>query len=137
MSINIYEFTNTKLLTEEASKNFIIYIENILKNKNNFNVALLGGNTAKLFFEVLRSYKPSKKIIRKINFFFSDERPVPIKSLRSNAGNAYRLLLKPWGIKKENFFPIKEALNYEKIIYKKLRVNNKNNLQNLRYLLYY
>lgn len=87
-----------------------------------FNVALSGGSTPKILYENLLLSEEIKWSY--FNFFWSDERYVPIDHPESNCGSAFRQLLKPLDIEAENYFLVpttypmahQAAMEYEETI---------------------
>lgn len=128
MPINIHSATSSELVLKEAAHHFILKMGHTLKEKPTFDVALSGGSTAQAFFGQLFKALSCDQNISRIRFFFSDERTVALDSKDSNAGNAWRALLKPLSVGQENFFPMFDdrrtaqdcALIYQKLLEKKL-----------------
>lgn len=81
-----------ELLAEDAAKKVIGSIENNVSIKGEADIALSGGNTPKLLFEMLLKNHKDELEKLKINFYWCDERCVPSESKESNFGEAYRLL---------------------------------------------
>lgn len=96
-------FKNSDDLFTWAALQFFKLGNQALNNKSFFDVALSGGSTAQQFFPYL--LKGDESILRKTRWFFSDERVVSLDSPHSNAGQAWRILLKPLSISREYFFP--------------------------------
>ena len=84
----------------------IRYIGHMLQYRENIYIALSGGNTPMLMFEIME--KEYGKAIKweKLHFFWVDERCVASNSEESNFGNAYRILFSKVPIPKENLHPI-------------------------------
>ncbi|MDA0196399.1 MAG: 6-phosphogluconolactonase, partial [Bacteroidetes bacterium] len=104
--------------TEETVINFAKHFAREADGRDQFNVALSGGQTPKLFFEILCS--DFKEVINweNVQFFWGDERCVPPDHSESNFGSAKDRLFKPintnWNIhriKGEND-PEEEAIRY-------------------------
>lgn len=96
-------FKNSDELFRVAAEQFFKLGKLALDNKSFFDVALAGGSTAQQFFSYL--LKGDQSILRKTRWFFSDERVVTIESEHSNAGQAWRHLLRPLAINRDYFFP--------------------------------
>ncbi|MBI2259903.1 MAG: 6-phosphogluconolactonase [Flavobacteriia bacterium] len=68
-------------------------ITKTLESSVNFNIAISGGNTPKLVFEeLIKNQYLKNDSWKKVNFFWVDERMVPINHPESNFGNAMRFL---------------------------------------------
>lgn len=89
-----------------------------------FSAALSGGTTPKRMYQIL-SENPFRDTTpwKKIHFFWSDERYVPLNDSKSNAGMAFKNLLDMVPVPKENIHPIpylstpeESALSYEKTL---------------------
>jgi 6-phosphogluconolactonase len=115
--IKIYK--NAFLLGDSFADEFCKKSKEYSKNKINFNVALSGGKTPVMIFEIL-SLRFEKKINWKnIQFYWVDERSVPPYDHESNYGMAKKLLLDNIDIPESNIHRIKgeeepghEALRY-------------------------
>lgn len=69
-------------------------------------VALSGGSTPKRMFEVLKDPKFHRRFDWKaLQFFWGDERWVPIEDEASNAGEALRGFIQDVGLTEENYHP--------------------------------
>lgn len=95
--------------------------------KGYFTIALSGGNTPAVLYQLLATETFSKNIDwKKVFIFFSDERFVPHSSNESNYKMADDILLSKIpipkknisGIKTENISPLKSAIAYEKEVKK-------------------
>src|SRR5580704_6920827 len=124
MPLKINYYQSMAHMMQIAAHDFLAELEQVLEKKPFFDVALSGGQTAKDFFNYLVPIAMYHQLLKKIRFFFSDERAVPLDSPESNAGNAWRLLLEPLGIDKSQFFPMydpnfsgnQNAENYQKLL---------------------
>ncbi|MEO6693970.1 MAG: 6-phosphogluconolactonase [Ignavibacteria bacterium] len=94
------------------------------------NIALSGGTTPKLFFEILSKKYIDKLDWSKINFYWADERCVPPESDESNHGEADRILFSKIHSKKNvypvngNNDPVNEAVRYSELLEKNLPFKN-------------
>lgn len=128
MSIIHHHADSEELLFNKASDELLALLRSTCLRKNYFDLALSGGSTAKKYFRVLLGKLKNNADVLKIRFFFSDERATSLEHDESNAGNAYRLLLKPLDLN-DNFFPMfdetmsakKNAERYEAVLYKHLK----------------
>jgi 6-phosphogluconolactonase len=127
MSLKIDRYQSVAHMMQIAAHDFLAELEQVVEKKPFFDVALLGGSTAKDFFNYLVPIAMYHPNLKKIRFFFSDERAVPLESVDSNAGNAWRLLLEPLGIDQAQFFPMYDGIdgknsaqNYQKLLEEKL-----------------
>lgn len=90
--------TNLYHTTEEVAINFAAWFCQWVKGKDRVNIALSGGNTPKLLFQILVTEYARKIDWEKIHFFWGDERCVPPDNSESNYKMAKELLLDPLGI---------------------------------------
>lgn len=100
------------------------------KHSNPLNIALSGGSTPKLLFNVL--VKEYEDLIpwHFVRLFWVDERCVPPTNSESNFGMTYEALLKNVPIPDNNIFrmigeadPEKEAKRYQELLFAQLPVN--------------
>ena len=69
---------------QEVAQRFAAYFERLVKAKDNFHVALSGGSTPKLIFDVLAEEYGDVIDWSKIHFYWGDERCVPPTDDESN-----------------------------------------------------
>ncbi|KYG74495.1 6-phosphogluconolactonase [Roseivirga ehrenbergii] len=108
---------------EATAKAFADYLSEIQQEVNRLNIALSGGSTPKLLFEIL-VHKYSDKIEwPKFHFYWGDERCVPPTSGESNYGMTHEYLFQHLDISEENIHrvfgecdPDEEAVRYGKLI---------------------
>lgn len=74
----------------------------MISGNDKINIALSGGNTPKLLFEVLAKDYKNKIDWTKVNFFWVDERCVPSVEEQSNFGMAKKILLRNIPIPEQN-----------------------------------
>jgi 6-phosphogluconolactonase len=118
-------------LSEACAHFFVLDANRCISKRGRFSIALSGSQTPQRFHQLLASQAFSKNIPwHKVFIFWGDERHVPPTDEQSNFRMAYENLLQYIKIPEENIFPVptlnkspKDALNYEKSIYK---VFNKN-----------
>lgn len=93
------------------------------------HVALAGGNTPRALYELLASEKFSGQIDwQHINFYFGDERAVPLDHEQSNFRMAHEAMLDKLSVPATNVFPLipdlenleNSAQHYEKILKREL-----------------
>jgi 6-phosphogluconolactonase len=111
MSLSINISDNTNDMFNQAALGFVSSLEHSLHKKNFFDVALSGGKTAQEFFTFLFNALKNHRNLKKIRFFFSDERVVSVDSPESNAGNAWRLLCNPLAVDRSQFFPMYDGIH--------------------------
>jgi 6-phosphogluconolactonase len=101
-------FNSESDLFHAAVNDFIHQAITTVQNKKIFRVGLSGGNTPKSFFDILSEVSLNKKNLQipwqKVNFFFSDERYVPIDSSENNYHMAYEHLFSKLQIPQENIY---------------------------------
>lgn len=132
MSLIIHSEKNADAIFEKATRAFMTAFENALLKKAYFDVALSGGSTAKQLFSRLKESLHGHKELKRIRFFFSDERVIFLDHGDSNAGAAIKLLFEPLGIISSQYFVMFDgkhdagtsATNYEAILHEKLPRND-------------
>lgn len=104
------------------------FIKQLNSTKENFNVALSGGSTPKIWFDYLAKYQSNNIQWERIHFYWGDERCVPPDDDESNFRMTKRYLFDHINIPKENIHRIKveidptdAAANYINEIEKNLR----------------
>ncbi|WP_323756455.1 6-phosphogluconolactonase [Roseivirga sp.] len=108
---------------EATAKAFADYLCEKQLQVNRLNIALSGGSTPKLLFEVLAQKYLDKIEWTKFHFYWGDERCVLTTSGESNFGMTYEYLFQHIEIPEENIHrvlgennPEKEATRYGKLI---------------------
>lgn len=98
---------------------------------NNTYIAVSGGNTPKILFNVLAEEYKEKICWEKIHFFWVDERCVPPEDKESNFGMTKKFLFDKVDIPEENIhrikgenIPEKEADRYSAVLEKYLKFEN-------------
>ncbi|MGF1578128.1 MAG: 6-phosphogluconolactonase [Gemmataceae bacterium] len=82
-----------------------------VENRNRFSVALAGGSSPKLLYKLLTEEPLRSRIDwSKVEFFWGDERPVPIDHEESNFRMANEVLLQPLGIAEPQIHRIRAEL---------------------------
>lgn len=110
--INIFD-SEAELLVELCSF-FVLSAKQAIAERNEFNVALSGGNSPKGFYEMLSLPSVRDTIDwSMINFFFGDERYVPADSPENNASMVKEILFNPLSIPAEHIFAIDTSLSPE------------------------
>lgn len=113
---------------EETVSKFAKHLELLIYEstiqKNNFNLALSGGNTPQLLFKELKNNYLNKIDWSYVHFFWGDERCVNPDSFESNYGNAKRIFFEHTNIPEENIHrihgesnPFSEAKRYSRLIF--------------------
>lgn len=95
-----------------------------LRETRFFNLALSGGRTARLMFEIWRDFYSKKIDWTSVRFFWVDERMVEESSSESNFGEACRIFFGPMKIPDSQIFkidgtlpPEDEAARYEREVF--------------------
>jgi 6-phosphogluconolactonase len=98
---------------------FIRFTENMLRYRDNLYIALSGGSTPQLLFEIIIQEYAHALPWSKLHFFWVDERCVATEDPESNFGNANRILFSHVPIPSTNLHPvhggddpIKEVVRY-------------------------
>lgn len=109
MEIHIYKST-TELIT--AITGFIVHIaQDTIALRGEFNFVLSGGKSPESVYKKLTSPEYKKQVDwNKVNFFFGDERYVPVNDPQNNAKMARELLLAPLNIPTSRIFAIDTSL---------------------------
>ncbi len=101
--------SNSVETSERLAMDLIRYIQNMIRYRDCIYLALSGGSTPQLLFEIL-SRDFSKAIDwNRVHFFWVDERCVPFSDQESNYGNATSFLFSKIAIDKDNIHPIHGA----------------------------
>ena len=121
--MEIKTFRNPKA----TSKAFAEYLYEKHLHVNRLNIALSGGSTPKLLFEILVKKYANKMDWQKFHFYWGDERCVPPTSSDSNYGSANETLFQNIEIPEDNIHqilgknnPAEEAIRYGQLISEKL-----------------
>lgn len=88
------------------AKDLIRYAEEILQFREKLYIAVSGGSTPDLLFDLLATEYPQALQWDKLQFFWVDERCVPHDHPESNFGNAYNRCFSKVSIPKENLHPV-------------------------------
>ena len=116
-------FENNDLVAKNLAEFLFLMIQEIEKTKNKINIAISGGTTPFLLFEIFANDYNTKIDWKKIHFFWVDERCVEPTSVVSNFGNTKKALFDKIDIPEENIHRIlgendaeNEAKRYSKEI---------------------
>jgi 6-phosphogluconolactonase len=127
----IYTLDDLEALSHMAAGIFSEIASECIKRKGNFTVALPGGSTPRVLFELL-SERPFRDMIfwPKVEFYWGDERCVPPENNESNYRLAHDALLSKVPVREENVHRIKgeggpedAAHEYEQTIRKSFNVD--------------
>ena len=126
MALEIYA---TKLQLANAFSDWLSAF--IKEAENDVHIALSGGSTPKLIFEVLAASYREEIPWSRVHFYWGDERCVPPTDMDSNFGMTAELLLSKINIPSENVHRIKgeqppeeEAIRYSELLSSNLKINN-------------
>lgn len=108
---------------QEVAQAFSTYFADLVKGKPVFHVALSGGSTPKIVFDVLAKEYADKIDWSKIQFYWGDERCVPPTDDDSNFKMTFEHLFSKLDVPKENIHrilgendPKSEALRYANLL---------------------
>lgn len=87
-------------------KDFIRYTEEMWRFREKLYIALSGGSTPNLFFDILAQEYPKALKWNRLHFFWVDERCVPHSHVESNFGNAWERCFSKVDIPRENLHPV-------------------------------
>ncbi len=118
MGVHIYK--SKELLAEGLAGWIVGNMAHVLRVQKRYSFVLSGGHTPKQLYHILSAKYKRAVDWSRVDFFWGDERYVPITDDRNNARMAYECLLTPLGIPSENVFvmptdptPQEAALQYE------------------------
>lgn len=127
----IHTYTDKSELTIEFCKYLNNKIQELSKTKNKIHIALSGGNTPKIIFELLAKEYATVIPWEKLHFYWGDDRCVPVEDSESNYGEAKRILFDHISIPQDNIHAINgendpkiEAVNYSEVLKKNLPFEN-------------
>lgn len=89
-----------------VAKDFIRFTDEMFRFREKLYIAVSGGSTPDLFFDLLANEYSHAVKWEKLHFFWVDERCVPHNHIESNYGNAFRRCFSKVGIPKENLHPV-------------------------------
>lgn len=108
---------------QEVAEQFSAYFENLVKDKAEFHVALSGGSTPKIVFDILAEKFGDKIDWNKIHFYWGDERCVPPTDDQSNYKMTLEHLFSKINVPQENIHrvlgendPNPEAMRYANLL---------------------
>lgn len=99
-------FNNNDLVAKALAEDLFLMIQEIEKTKNKINIAISGGTTPFLLFEIFAKDYKTKINWKNIHFFWVDERCVEPTSVVSNFGNTKKALFDKIDIPFENIHRI-------------------------------
>lgn len=88
------------------AKDFIRFTDEMFRFREKLYIAISGGSTPNLFFDLLANEYPNALRWEKLHFFWVDERCVPHNHVESNYGNVYQRCFSKVTIPKENLHPV-------------------------------
>ena len=110
MKVNVFNTANE--ITEGLAKLIVETGQKAIAANNKFSIALSGGNSPKILFQLLASEKYKNELdYSKVFFFFGDERYVPHNHQDSNYLMAKESLLVPLGIPEHQVFKVDTSLD--------------------------
>jgi 6-phosphogluconolactonase len=98
-------FSDAEETANRFATNLLNYCREV-SSQQNIYIALSGGNTPRILFNILANLHNESPDWRHLHFFWVDERCVPFSSDESNFGVADRLLFSRVSIPRENLHPI-------------------------------
>ena len=113
-------------LSEKVAGWLVEQVNEVLKKKDRFTIALAGGNTPKKLYSLLASDRYKDKIDwNRMHFFFGDERFVPFDDERNNAKMAHLALLDRVPVNPKNIHviqtvgpePEESAADYDQLLH--------------------
>lgn len=129
MKNNLHIFRNPEELADQFASLFMNWVE--IHSGNEFHLAISGGKSPDLLFNILAEKYADSVLWQKIHFWWVDERMVPPNHPESNFGVVQNLLFSKISIPEENIHRIKgehtpetEARSYATQIQEKIPVQN-------------
>ncbi|PWL38555.1 6-phosphogluconolactonase [Flagellimonas aquimarina] len=117
MEIKVYKDKN------EVAQQFSAYFAKMVEGKSEFHVALSGGSTPKIVFDVLAEEFSSKIEWDRIHFYWGDERCVPPTDNESNYKMTVDHLFSKIDVPEQNIHrvlgendPVSEAMRYSNLL---------------------
>jgi 6-phosphogluconolactonase len=130
MTSNIHIFENPEETARAVAELILIKAEEKSKSSLPFNIAISGGNTPKLLFDLLVNEYENKIPWHFVRLFWVDERCVPPTHPESNYGMTNESLLKNVPIPENNIFrmigeadPENEVKRYQELLKTQLQSN--------------
>lgn len=108
--MKIHLLDTAEAVTDGYALFFAEQANSFIRQKGAFNVALSGGNSPRKVFDILSSQYQHLIDWNCINFFFGDERYVPLDDSRSNAYMAEASLFTPLHLNPKNIFKVDTTL---------------------------
>jgi 6-phosphogluconolactonase len=99
---DIQKFSNNDAVASAFAKEFVSRLQSLTKTNSKVTVALSGGSTPKVLFQILAKDYSTAVDWSKVHFFWGDERCVAPDDEQSNFGEANRLFLAPANIPDAN-----------------------------------
>lgn len=129
MKKNLHIFKSPEELANEFASRLMNWVE--IHSGNEFHLAISGGKTPDLLFDILAEKYSNSILWQKIHFWWVDERMVPPTHPESNFGVVQKLLFSKIAVPEENIHRIKgentpdeEAFSYSSQIKEKLPFEN-------------
>jgi 6-phosphogluconolactonase len=111
MNYDFRRFPDADSLARGAGECWLAQVASAAGQSSGFCVALSGGRIAgRLFAAIAASPAPARASLRRLHFFWADERCVPPERLDSNFALAQRALLTPLGVAAEQIHRLQGEL---------------------------
>lgn len=114
-------YPSPRVLAEDLAEVLISHIQELKKEKDFVTIALSGGTTPEMLFEIMGTRYPDQDIWQNVHLFWVDERCVSADDLESNYGMTRRSLISRINIPIQNIHrirgeeaPAPEAERYSK-----------------------
>lgn len=124
---------NLKDLNQQVAQWFSQIASQAISDHGKCHIALAGGNTPRALYELLASEAFAGQVDwQHVNFYFGDERAVPLDHEQSNFRMAHEAMLDKLSIPATNIFPLipdldnleNSAQHYEKILKRELPLSD-------------
>ena len=131
MNENIHIYDTPEETARAVAELILVNVKKKVKQSLPFNIALSGGNTPKLLFNILANDFSESIPWHFVRLFWVDERCVPPTHIESNFGMTFENLLKQVSIHEANIFrmqgeidPETEAKRYQTLLEKELPIHD-------------
>lgn len=124
-NIEVKIFKNPEKVAKAFAKELVLILGESTQKR--LDIALSGGQTPKILFEILQTKYADKLPWQRLHFWWGDERCVPANHADSNYGVAHEILFSKVAIPNENIHPVvgeynpeEEAVSYSRQLQEQL-----------------
>ena len=110
LSQEVRIYPDVELLSHEAAKEMVYLVNTIAAEKGSFTIALSGGRTPAVLYQLIAGNYSSRIPWDKVHIFWGDERYVPAGHTDSNFAMASKTLISHISIPTQNIHPVPTEL---------------------------